>query len=49
VEGIAEFIAGLNPDIAYSLLAFHPDFIMMDFPATPALRRPDASRRLMSI
>ena len=34
VDRIAEFVASLNPDIPYSLLAFHPDFKMMDMPAT---------------
>ena len=34
VAGIAEFIAGLNPDIPYSLLAFHPQFLMADLPMT---------------
>jgi pyruvate formate lyase activating enzyme len=35
VEEIAEFIAGLNPDLPYSLLVFHPDFMMRDRPVTP--------------
>lgn len=34
VEKIAKFISSLNPDIPYSLLAFHPDFKMMDMPVT---------------
>ena len=34
VQGIAEFIASLNPDIPYSLLAFHPQFLMKDLPVT---------------
>lgn len=34
VEKIAEFIASLDPDIPYSLLAFHPDFKMLDMPVT---------------
>jgi pyruvate formate lyase activating enzyme len=34
VKGIAEFIASLNPDIPYSLLAFHPEYQMTDLPAT---------------
>lgn len=34
VGAIAEFIAGLNPDIPYSLLAFHPDYLVMDLPVT---------------
>ena len=35
VGKIAEFIANLNPDIPYSLLIFHPDFLMDDLPITP--------------
>ncbi len=35
VRRIAEFIAGLNPQIPYSLLAFHPQFRMADLPVTP--------------
>ncbi|MCD6484503.1 MAG: radical SAM protein [Candidatus Odinarchaeota archaeon] len=35
VEKIAKFIAELNPDIPYSLLVFHPDFMMSDLPPTP--------------
>jgi len=35
VEQIAEFIADLNPEIPYSLLLFHPDFMMNDLPITP--------------
>ncbi|MBW2488725.1 MAG: radical SAM protein [Deltaproteobacteria bacterium] len=34
VAAIAEFIAGLNPDIPYHLLAFHPQFLMSDMPVT---------------
>ena len=34
VAAIAGFIAGLNPDIPYSLLAFHPQFYMSDMPLT---------------
>jgi len=34
VGGIAAFIAKLNPEIPYSLLAFHPDFMMEDLPVT---------------
>jgi len=34
VEKIAKFISSLNPDIPYSLLAFHPDFKMSDMPVT---------------
>ena len=34
VGQIAAFIASLNPDIPYSLLAFHPQFQMQDLPRT---------------
>jgi pyruvate formate lyase activating enzyme len=48
VENIASFIAGINPDIPYSLLVFHPDFYMRDMPITPreqVQRCYDAARR----
>jgi len=32
VKHIARFIASINPDIPYSLLAFQPDFYMADLP-----------------
>lgn len=35
VEKIASFISELNPNIPYSLLIFHPDFMMLDLPVTP--------------
>ena len=34
VAAIAGFIAGLNPEIPYSLLAFYPQFYMDDLPIT---------------
>jgi len=34
VAGIAAFISSLDPDIPYTLLAFHPDFLMTDLPVT---------------
>jgi len=34
VSRIASFIASLSPEIPYSLLAFHPQFIMDDLPTT---------------
>jgi pyruvate formate lyase activating enzyme len=34
VGAIAEFIADIDPDIPYSLLAFHPQFLMTDLPLT---------------
>jgi len=36
VSKIAKFIANLNPDIPYALLAFAPNFYMHDLPCTPA-------------
>ena len=35
VEKIAGFLADLDRNIPYSLLVFHPDFIMSDLPITP--------------
>jgi pyruvate formate lyase activating enzyme len=35
VEQITEFIADLNPEIPYSMLVFHPDFMMTDLSITP--------------
>jgi len=34
VSGIAKFIASLDSEIPYSLLAFHPHFYMSDLPTT---------------
>jgi len=34
VAKIATFISSLNPEIPYSLLAFHPHFFMGDLPTT---------------
>ncbi len=34
VGRIARFIAGIDPDIPYALLAFHPEFRMTDLPTT---------------
>jgi pyruvate formate lyase activating enzyme len=34
IHGIARFIAALNPDIPYSLLAFYPQFELPDLPVT---------------
>lgn len=34
IEGLARFIASLNPDIPYALLAFHPQFHLDDLPTT---------------
>ena len=33
-RAIAEFIAALDPNIPYSLLAFHPDYLITDLPVT---------------
>jgi pyruvate formate lyase activating enzyme len=35
VEQIAQCIAGINPNIPYSLLVFHPSFYIQDLPITP--------------
>lgn len=35
VEEIATFLARLDEEIPYSLLVFHPDFMMSDLPLTP--------------
>ncbi len=35
VGAIARFIARLDPSIPYSLLAFHPDYLLSDIPPTP--------------
>jgi pyruvate formate lyase activating enzyme len=32
IRGVAKFIAGVNLDIPYSILAFHPHFYMSDLP-----------------
>jgi len=34
ISSIAKFIASINPEIPYSLLAFHPQFYMSDMPLT---------------
>lgn len=34
IHGLARFIARLNPDIPYSLLAFYPQFYLRDLPVT---------------
>ncbi len=34
VGALARFIAGFDPDIPYSLLAFHPQFYLHDLPVT---------------
>ena len=44
VAAIARFLAGLNADIPYALLGFHPDFYMSDLPPT-SRRHADACLR----
>ncbi|MEM2173043.1 MAG: radical SAM protein [Thermoproteota archaeon] len=34
VENIARFIAGIDPEIPYTLLAFYPQYVMDDLPTT---------------
>jgi len=34
IAGLAQFIAGMDPEIPYSLLGFHPDFFLSDLPPT---------------
>lgn len=34
IEQITKFIADINPEIPYSLLVFHPNFMMTDLPIT---------------
>ena len=31
---ISRFIASIDPEIPYSLLAFHPDYLLTDLPPT---------------
>ncbi|MFI5165073.1 MAG: AmmeMemoRadiSam system radical SAM enzyme [Thermoanaerobaculales bacterium] len=35
-QGIAEFLAGVSPDIPWHVTAFHPDYEMTDLPPTSA-------------
>lgn len=44
VEKIATFLAGLDREIPYSLLVFHPDFMMSDLPVTPYRQVQDCYR-----
>jgi len=34
IEHIARFISEINPEIPYALLAFYPQYLMRDLPAT---------------
>jgi pyruvate formate lyase activating enzyme len=44
VRALAEFIASLNPEVPYSLLAFHPDFALTDLPRTSRQEAEEALR-----
>ncbi len=44
VEKIAVFLADLDREIPYSLLVFHPDFMMTDLPVTPYRQVEDCYR-----
>ncbi|MEM2891189.1 MAG: radical SAM protein [Thermoplasmata archaeon] len=44
VRSIASFIASLDPNIPYSLLAFHPDYMMADLPPTSKTDARDAKK-----
>jgi pyruvate formate lyase activating enzyme len=35
LQGIAEFLAGLSPDMPWHISRFHPDYLETDLPATP--------------
>jgi pyruvate formate lyase activating enzyme len=41
---IARFIASINPDTPYSLLAFHPSYLMTDLPNTSRKHAMEAFR-----
>jgi pyruvate formate lyase activating enzyme len=46
VRGISKWMASLDPDIPYTLLAFYPQFLFKDLPVTPrglALRCKEAA------
>ena len=48
VVGLAKFIASIDPEIPYTLLAFYPWYIMNDLPTTsrePANRCYDAAKK----
>ena len=44
IRGIARFIGSIDPTIPYSLLAFHPHFVMTDLPLTPRSLAEDCVR-----
>jgi len=43
IEQLARFIASVNPEIPYSLLAFHPQFYLSDLPTT-SIQHAEAAR-----
>ncbi len=45
VEGIAQFLASIDEDIPYVLLAFHPDHLMRDLPPTSIKHAQEALER----
>jgi pyruvate formate lyase activating enzyme len=49
VRAIASFIASLDPDIPYALLAFHPHFRMADLHTTSARRAEGAREAALSV
>jgi pyruvate formate lyase activating enzyme len=44
VRALAEFIAQINPEIPYSLLAFAPSFYLSDLPCTSSRHAEQAKR-----
>jgi len=48
VAAVAKFIAGINPRIPYSLLAFHPHFLMPDLPSTSRIHAERAKEAALS-
>ncbi len=44
VRMIARFLASIDPDIPYTLLAFHPDYVMYDLPPTSRRHAEEALR-----
>ncbi|HEX77094.1 MAG TPA: radical SAM protein [Dehalococcoidia bacterium] len=48
VAGIAAFIAQIDPDIPYALLAFHPHFYMADLPPTSRRHAVEAQKAALA-
>ncbi len=48
IRGLARFIASINPDIPYSLLAFYPHFYMQDLPLISKTEAYECMRIAMS-